>query len=540
MYRAITAAAAALILAAAMPGANAASQDSVSVPSSIVTDCSHDVSAELATFLNAVPDNSVVMFSPGGCYRVERQMDLDRLVNVTLDGQGATLVRAEPTPLNMRYPEANGFLRLLAWTGGGVRNLNIQGINTTSDRVELGDAYGAWDQSMEFDAGINVRGGTNLLLENLHIDGTYGDGIQIQRWNGNPTGITVRDVVIGHNGRQGISISAANGVLIDRVTIQGSRRGGIDIEPAASTMVAQNIEIRNSTIASWLLAFPSQGSGLSNHIYIHDNVITRTGVPFVKVRSMSGLQRTDWRIVNNTVTWGLGSPQPAMDFENVTNILIDGNVIRLKDDRSQVAVGLGLGSTATVVNNWFMGGLDAPNYVLVDSSSSWVGGNNAVSASAPSATRWSPAPPVYSAPPSSPPTAATGGAPSTGGATPVRKRSVTKLSFDVREPARWGSPLQARGRLLKARSSSRTFRAYSGRTVLVQFRAKGQARFTTVLRLRTSSTGTFVTHRALSVTATGKWRAVFRGDSGYRAAASTPDFVKPRPAAVAASGGLLL
>ena len=132
----------------------------VAVPASIVSDCSADVSTTLAQFLNSVPDGTTVNFAAGGCYRVEREMDLTAKTGVVLDGNGATLVRTQPTPGVLRYPKSNGFLRLLQWTNGGVRQLNIQGINLVSDLQDLRPAYGAWDQSMEFDAGINVRGGS--------------------------------------------------------------------------------------------------------------------------------------------------------------------------------------------------------------------------------------------------------------------------------------------------------------------------------------------------------------------------------------------
>ncbi|MGH8893533.1 MAG: right-handed parallel beta-helix repeat-containing protein [Actinomycetes bacterium] len=502
MHRVIIPVATALGVVAALVGGVATAQNTISIPSNIPADCSADVSADLATFLNSVHDDSVVIFATGGCYRVERQMDLDRLVNVTLDGRGATLRRTEPTPLAMRYPKANGFLRLLAWQGGGVRNLNIQGINARSDKDALGSDYGAWNQSMEFDAGINVRGGAGLTFSGLRIDGTYGDGIQIQRWHGDPTNITVRDVVIGHNGRQGISISAANGVLIDRVTILGSRRGGIDIEPAGVTMVAQNIEIRNSTIASWLLAFPSQGNGLANHVHIHDNTITRTGVPFVKVYSTAGLRRTNWRVANNTVTYGLGSPQPAMIFDNVTNVLVDGNVLRLKDRRSQLAVGLRNGATARISNNWFKGALAHPQYVDARSGTSWVGGNNSVTADPPSSMPWPP------------PTTA-----------PLIRRK-TSLSLNVPEPAEQGKALRARGRLFRATDSSSRFLDYSGQTVRVQFRKTGTTTYRTILNTRTNADGGFHTGSRIVARDSGQWRAVFQGNPRHGPSASRPDFVK--------------
>ncbi len=524
----------------------ATAQTTLAVPSTIASDCSVDVTTALGDFLRGVPNGTTVSFAPAGCYRVETEIGLNFQQGITLEGNGATLRRTQPTPAALRYPESNAFLMVTQWSDSTIRNLNIQGINTTSDVAMLGDAYGAWDQSMEFDAGINLRGGSNVVLENLHIDGTYGDGVQIQRRHGNPTGIVLRDIVIGHNGRQGVSISAGNGILLDRVTIQGSRRGGVDIEPAAVTMVAQNIEIRNSTIATWLLAFPSQGSGLSNHVYIHDNVITRTGVPFVKVRSSAGLWRTDWRVVNNTVTYGLGSPQPAMLFDRVSDVLVDGNVINLKEDRSEMAVGLQNGSTAVISNNWFRNAKPAPDFVAIIDGGSWIGGNNAVGAAPPSLVRWTPpvVAPAGPAPGGAEPPAPKPGAEAQGPrkGTPKAKaapaaspRKVTRLRFDVTEPARKGQPVRAKGKLLRVGGDTpKTYLGYSARRVVVQFQPAGATTFQTVQRVRTGANGTFRLRNGVTAGASGSWRAVFRGNDRYRPSVSLPDVVRVKPARPAA------
>jgi hypothetical protein len=341
---------------------------------------------------------------------------------------------------------------------------------------------------------------------------------------GNPRNITVRDVTISHNGRQGISISSATGVRIDRANIVGSRRGGIDIEPAGTTFVAEQIEIRNSTIASWLLAFPSQGSGLANHVYIHDNIIVRTGVPFVKVFSTAGLRRTDWRVVNNTVTYGLGSPQPAMVFDNVSDVVVDGNVLRLKERRSQVAVGLKNGSTAVITNNWFLGALPDPDYVQTQPGSIWIGGNNSVVTKPPATNRWVPPSTGPDEPPARPDasTPLEDTNPPQADIVPKTLRAA-RATVDVREPATKGKRLRIKGRLTTSRSNAVSFLGYSGE-IAIQFRARGKETFRTMAVVRSSPNGSF-TLKKLKARRSGFWRVQFRGDSTFSAASSKPDFV---------------
>jgi len=485
------------ILATGALSASAAEATSVeTVPGSIAADCSVDVSAALETFLAQLPNDSTVEFPTEGCFRVERQITLPPKVGITLKGNGSRLLRTEVTPLELRYPKSNIFLRFDIWRSSTIQDFKIEGTNKQSDIVSLGTTYGAWMPSMEFDAGINLRGGTDVTIQRVVIDGVYGDGIQMQRWGGNPTNIVIRDVTITRNGRQGITMSAASNVLLDRVTITGSRRSAIDFEPELADMVIDGVEIRNSEISAWLLAFSAYGSGPVNNVYLHDNVIRRTGVPFVYVESFDGITRHGWRVMRNTVTYGMSSSMSPMEFVNVRDVLVDRNVLRVSQWLNMPAIEMSSGSTGTVTNNWFK--FARADYVNDWGGASWVGGNNSVSETAPPSTvDWvAPAP-------------------------TVRSKTVIRR-FNVSEPIRRGATVKLTGRLLRAKGDS--YVPYSGRTVSVQFRPKGGTTFSTVKKTTTSTRGYFTAGGARAWR-TGTWRVVFRGNTVALRSVSQGDYV---------------
>lgn len=142
-------------------------------------------------------------------------------------------------------------------------------------------------------------------------------------------------MTVSRNGSQGIAVVRSSDVLIDGADIRSSRRAGIDIEPDKASETIRNIEIRNSTVHSWLLAFASGGRGNVSNVYIHGNTITQSGVPFVHVGATDGARRANWRIHNNTVTRGLGSPQAALRLNHVGNVSVIDTSVRIAATQSQ-------------------------------------------------------------------------------------------------------------------------------------------------------------------------------------------------------------
>jgi hypothetical protein len=329
-------------------------------PPSLASDCSEDVSDGLRRWLQRLPDGAHVELEARACYRVETEVKVRGKRNWTLDGRGALLLRTEYTPPARRYPRANASLRLIDFVDSEIRNLRIRSTNRQPDLPYLPPNAGSYRQEVEFDAGLALHGAVRVRVSHIRVRSVWGDGIYLaggdQHTGAWSNHVVLSDVRITQNGRQGIAINRSRNVVVVRAKITYSRRAGIDLEPDTSAEVVSGIEVRDSMIGSNLLAISSAGSGKVNHVDVHDNVITRTGVPWVYVRSTRGLARRDWRIRDNVVLSGLGSPMPAMAFWNTHDIEISGNVMAIATTQSELAVGLFDGSDgARITCNTFKG-----------------------------------------------------------------------------------------------------------------------------------------------------------------------------------------
>lgn len=337
-------------------------------------DCRTDATSQLQELFESVGPNTTIQFAKGGCYLLQRGVVVKSTSGLILEGNGATLRRTQVSPPELRYPKANPFLEFDYTDHLTVRGLHIQGLNGA-------DGQGAvWDQTQEFDAGIRLVGTRHVVISDMTIEGTYGDGVQTTVHGVVPGDVTIRNVTISRNGRQGISANAMDGLLIDHVNITWSRRSGIDLEPDLKDWVINNVEIRNSRIASNLLPFAADGQGTVNNVWIHDNTIPFSGIPVVSSRSGSDLPRIGWRVENNHGEYRLGSPQPAMRFKN-TQVLIRNNVFQFAPKQPTAAVGLTGSSNAIISNNWWQ---DAKSpWVWTADSALWSGSGNVTGAYAP-------------------------------------------------------------------------------------------------------------------------------------------------------------
>lgn len=320
-------------------------------PPSLPTDCSRDVSDGLNTWLDALPASGVRAVLPvNACYRTDRAVTLRGKSNWILDGRGARLLRTQPTPAELRYPNNNRHLAVVASTDVVVRGLNITGLNIVSDVPKFPE-YGTYVRDLEFEHAFSAWNSSRLLFVDLTSDASFGDGLYL---HSDVSDVTVRTVDIARNGRQGIGVLASR-VLIDGAVVRSSRRSGVDLEPDNTPM--GDVEIRNSTISSHLLAFASAGAGDVDRIHIHHNTVNKSGVPFLYA-SRQGFTRNDWTVADNWVTTGLGSPAAAVRFSNASRTVVNGNVIPVATTQSRKIFDVASGSSVTADCNAFPGALD--------------------------------------------------------------------------------------------------------------------------------------------------------------------------------------
>jgi hypothetical protein len=310
-------------------------------------------------------------------------------------------VRTELSPQPLRYPNRNAYLRIANVNRVTLANFIVEGTNDGSDYggsvvdangttrsvdcLSYLTGWGCYTQALEFEHAFEVLGSVDTEVANVSAKDIWGDGVYVAGHDQFTTQqgqrVTLTNVSVDRNGRQGLAVNRIQHVLIDGFDLKRGRRSGVDIEPDYGTEVISDIEIRNSTIETNLLAFASYGRGESSNVFIHDNTVTRTGVPWIYVRANDGTQRRNWRVYNNEVNYPLGSPQPGLLFDNVVGVDVQGNYNLYAAGQPTNAVGLFNGSSATVSCNFFE---NAAAPVVSDGTGTWTEDNNSTTGTPPS------------------------------------------------------------------------------------------------------------------------------------------------------------
>ena len=208
------------------------------------TNAADDVTVRLNNWLATVPDGSTIEFTPSACYRLDQTWFIRDRQHLVIRGNGATFKRITPTPPALLYPRRDGNPNFLVQGGSGLtlHDFRIEGLNTVNqgDPWELDSSgFGSGYGNHPFESGIILSGTSQIQLYNVQIDAVFGDGITVGGEHA-PTcthDVSIRSVNIDRNGRQGIAVACANGVIIDRVKIFHSHATGIDLSPTETERI---------------------------------------------------------------------------------------------------------------------------------------------------------------------------------------------------------------------------------------------------------------------------------------------------------------
>jgi hypothetical protein len=280
------------------------------VPESIPRDGSVDVWRPLQRFLDNVPDGSCIEFPQGAEYRVERTLRVRNKDRLTLLGSGskifATSVRRDQRPGRKK----KGRQRLVIENSSNIRvqDLWIDGAAKSC----------RYDRLTEGQAGVLVKGSTNVLLLGLKITQVAGDGLQIAgTYPETSEAVPARNVTfsagrIKCTGRQGITMTLADGVLIEESSLKAVARTAFDLEPGTADDTVSNVRIVHNRIGRFKHAFiGGAGAGTVRDVYVGFNVLTR--------RSM-------WSKIGTA------------DLVTRENITFEGNISEVLFDRSGQAL----------------------------------------------------------------------------------------------------------------------------------------------------------------------------------------------------------
>ena len=287
----------------------------------------------LNNWLATVPDGSTIEFTPSACYRLDQTWFIRDRQHLVIRGNGATFKRITPTPPALLYPRRDGNPNFLVQGGSGLtlHDFRIEGLNTVNqgDPWELDSSgFGSGYGNHPFESGIILSGTSQIQLYNVQIDAVFGDGITVGGEHA-PTcthDVSIRSVNIDRNGRQGIAVACANGVIIDRVKIFHSHATGIDLEPNGNGANTQNVEISNSYLNSRTVAVSSAGTYDVSDVSVHDNIVGGwdPSYPWLCVCGPSSSHRHDWSVWNNKTLRSSADTSPTI-FSNVRNVKFTGN-----------------------------------------------------------------------------------------------------------------------------------------------------------------------------------------------------------------------
>lgn len=324
-------------------------------PASIDATGVADVSADLAAFVQQVPDGSTITFPPNAHYRIESGFVISGRNDLVIDGNGAEFFATTdgsgatpmgPTGVTWLWPRHRDQILVYKSTNVTLRNLAVRGANPNAG---LSDS--AYVEQFEAQAGVEFFGTVNSRLESCRISDTYGDFVYIGQGSQNTS---VSNCTMTRSGRQGISVVDAQGVFVHHNDLSLVRRSMFTLEPYVRDWSVGNVWIVYNTIGDTRLSIVgAKGEGdVSGVVYAYNRHI---GVPMrIKNTPLYG-RRHDWYVIGNTSDRTYGSPHGSVWMFRTDRVLVVGNYQPLQSGRNpaQIATEFNECSSVGVIYNQF-------------------------------------------------------------------------------------------------------------------------------------------------------------------------------------------
>jgi len=220
------------------------------VPASVAADCSKDVTAALLAWIESVPDGSVLLFGRSACYRVDGTITLTNRHDLTIEGAGATFQHGTD---GREAPEPRTRMMFNVQQGS---NITIQHTIVRGANPHAGVSTAAYVEELEAQHAYNFNGTQGVLLDHVQAYDVYGDFVYFGRGDGQPVRhAVVRNSRFERNGRQGIAITSAEDVVIEKNMIAQVRRATFDLEPNGLKWVIRRVTVQDNDIGPGRLLF---------------------------------------------------------------------------------------------------------------------------------------------------------------------------------------------------------------------------------------------------------------------------------------------
>jgi hypothetical protein len=326
----------------------------VRAPSSIDATGTVDVTAQLAAWLQSLPPDTAAQLRPGGTYRAEAPIVLTDRQALTLDGNGALLLRTVKGDAADPTTRARAQLRLIGGTDVVIRDLRIQGAHEAREGVPQ------YQVDYEAQHGVDVQGTDGLTLCNLDVRKVLGDFVYVG-FSGTgeednrvaASRVQVFDNLFNYSGRQGVTAVAVHGLVVERNTIIDAGRTALDVEPVTAALDSDGIVFDANEIVSTPRFVASMGApAVVDGLTITNNtlqatamgisIVGDTGLPLAKKRNVMianntsdqpcGCSRLIWlrgidtaSVIGNTAPLGGRGLASALVVEDVDGLVVLDN-----------------------------------------------------------------------------------------------------------------------------------------------------------------------------------------------------------------------
>lgn len=303
----------------------------VSIPSTVDPTGATDASVALDAFLGGVPDGTTIRFQAGGRYRLDHAIRLDGRHRLTFDGQGARLDIA-----GCEIDDSEFVIDHLT-SDVAIHDLTIVGDNVA------GGSADPFTPGCELAAGVAVYAGRNVEIARVTIEQVWSECLYVDA--GGPDyiwtdGIWFHDSTCTRNGRMGVAIAAANGVMVERIRFSDVGMFVFDIEPYDVRGGATNVTFRANTVdryglsplqTQWFVAAEGVPGSLVEHVTVTGNQVLAGAPRSANTVSDAGLATTirvprrRHIVFTDNVTTVAGHG-PALLFAHIDGLTVSGNV----------------------------------------------------------------------------------------------------------------------------------------------------------------------------------------------------------------------
>lgn len=342
------------------------------IPSYIT--CSGDQSANLSSFLNGLPSNSIVNFPSSACYNVSTSVTIDNDTGLTIHGNGSTITQDVAVGTFTTTPVMN----LYQDNHLTINNLTVAGSYNGSNGGP--DYEGAFGYLLEANVGVMMNNDTTETVQGDFMELNAPDSGFTTQDNLN-TSITVTNSTFYDAGYHGLTVESANGVRFNNDNFTAMGTDGMDFEydtystgfgsngqpfyAAEDNIVISNCSWTDIGVGDWFASIQMQTPGVAEHNITLANNTINSPIPAVDAEhtatgsTTAPYGFTGFHLVDNV--WNPSFPiapfASAMTFTYIGNLTLSHNSIPLSNPGPPAYYAMQLNAVygAGITTNTFVG-----------------------------------------------------------------------------------------------------------------------------------------------------------------------------------------